>query len=237
MTRIAFAAASLLLASAALAQDQAAQPAPKTAAPAQSGMTEDQKTFYALGFALSRDLNTFALKPAELKSVEKGLGDGIAGKQPAVPMEVYIPKVRALEQSRVAAAADKRKKADEAYIGKVMKEPGAKKTASGMVIVPLKPGTGESPKATDTVKVDYEGKLTDGTVFDSSIKRGQPAEFPLNQVIPCWTEGVQLMKVGETARLICPSAIAYGDQGHPPVIPGGATLDFTVTLLEITTKK
>ena len=72
------------------------------------------------------------------------------------------------------------------------------------------------------MKVNYEGKLTDGTVFDSSIKRGQPAEFGLNGVIPCWTEGLQKMKVGGKARLVCPSAIAYGDQGRPPMIPGGA---------------
>jgi FKBP-type peptidyl-prolyl cis-trans isomerase FkpA len=199
-------------------------------------MTEDQKTFYSLGFLLAHNLDSFSLSRSEVKLVEKGLEDGTAGKTPAVPVEQYIPKVRALEQTRVTAGADKRKKADAAFIEKALKEPGAKKLPSGLVFIPLKPGKDGSPKATDTVKVDYEGKLTDGTIFDSSIKRGQPAEFPLNGVIPCWTEGVQLMKVGETARLICPSAIAYGDQGRPPQIPGGATLDFTVTLIEIVKK-
>src|SRR5262249_35765666 len=90
--------------------------------------------------------------------------------------------------------------------------------------------TGASPAATDTVKVHYEGKLTDGTIFDSSKQRGTPAEFPLNGVIPCWTEGVQKMKVGGKAKLVCPSAIAYGDRGSPPKIPGGATVEVEIGL-------
>ena len=89
------------------------------------------------------------------------------------------------------------------------------------------------PKATDTVKVHYHGTLTDGTVFDSSVKRGEPATFPLNQVIKCWTEAVQLIKVGGKSRLVCPSGIAYGDRGSPPVIKPGATLVFEVELLDI----
>ena len=101
----------------------------------------------------------------------------------------------------------------------------------------LTPGNGPSPTTTDKVKVNYEGRLTNGTVFDSSYKRGQPAEFGLNQVIKCWTEGVQKMKVGEKARLVCPSDIAYGDHGHPPTIPGGATLVFDVELLGISPKE
>ena len=119
---------------------------------------------------------------------------------------------------------------------KAAKEKGAQKTASGLVYISLREGSGTSPKASDKVKVNYEGKLTNGTVFDSSYKRGQPAEFGLNQVIKCWTEGVAKMHVGEKARLICPSDIAYGDHGHPPSIPGGATLVFEVELLGINGK-
>jgi FKBP-type peptidyl-prolyl cis-trans isomerase len=133
----------------------------------------------------------------------------------------------------MAVAAEANKAAAKGYLDKAAAEKGAERTASGMVYTSLKEGTGESPKATDTVKVNYEGKLTDGKVFDSSYKRGQPVEFPLNQVIPCWTEGVQKMKVGGKARLVCPSGIAYGDAGRPPVIPGGATLVFEVELLEV----
>src|SRR5580698_2643471 len=114
----------------------------------------------------------------------------------------------------------------QSFLDKAAAEPGAVKTASGLVYRETAPGTGASPKATDTVKVHYRGTLIDGTEFDSSYKRNEPAEFPLNRVIPCWTEGVQKMKVGGKARLVCPASIAYGDAGSPPVIPGGATLVF-----------
>jgi FKBP-type peptidyl-prolyl cis-trans isomerase FkpA len=111
--------------------------------------------------------------------------------------------------------------------------PGATRTSSGLVYRELTPGTGASPKVTDTVKVHYRGTLVDGTEFDSSYKRNEPAQFPLNRVIPCWTEGVQKMKVGGKSQLVCPSSIAYGDGGSPPVIPGGATLIFEIELLGI----
>jgi FKBP-type peptidyl-prolyl cis-trans isomerase FkpA len=119
------------------------------------------------------------------------------------------------------------------YLDKAAAEPGATRTASGLVYREMKAGTGASPKATDMVKVHYRGTLIDGTEFDSSYKRNEPATFPLNQVIPCWTEGVQRMKVGGKSQLVCPSSIAYGDRGSPPVIPGGATLIFEVELLGI----
>ena len=107
------------------------------------------------------------------------------------------------------------------------------KTGSGLVYRELRAGTGASPKASDTVKVNYRGTLVDGTEFDSSYKRNEPISFPLSGVIPCWTEGVQKMKVGGKSQLVCPSSIAYEDRGSPPVIPGGATLIFEVELLGI----
>ena len=110
---------------------------------------------------------------------------------------------------------------------------GVKKTASGAIVKTLKEGTGPSPTAANTVKVHYHGTLTDGTVFDSSVKRGDPATFPLGGVIKCWTEGVQMMKVGGKSRLTCPANVAYGDRGAPPTIRPGATLVFEVDLLEI----
>jgi FKBP-type peptidyl-prolyl cis-trans isomerase FkpA len=120
----------------------------------------------------------------------------------------------------------------QAYLDKAAAEPGARKTASGLIYRELKPGTGASPKATDTVRVHYRGTLTDGKEFDSSYG-GQPLEFPLNRVIRAWTEGVQLMKVGGKAQLVCPANLAYGERGAPPDIPGGATLVFEVELLGI----
>jgi len=119
------------------------------------------------------------------------------------------------------------------YLDKAAQEPGAVRTASGLVYFELKPGTGASPLSSDTVTVHYKGTLIDGKEFDSSYKRNEPAEFPLNMVIPCWTEGVQKMKVGGKAKLVCPSAIAYRDKGAPPDIPGGATLIFEIELISI----
>ena len=113
------------------------------------------------------------------------------------------------------------------------KEAGAVATASGLVYLSLRDGTGASPAETDTVKVHYKGTLPDGKEFDSSYKRGQPAEFPLNRVIKCWTEGVQHMKVGGKAKLVCPSAIAYGERGVSGLIPPHATLLFEIELLGI----
>ena len=114
------------------------------------------------------------------------------------------------------------------------KEPGAVVTASGLVYRSLKNGEGPTPAATETVKVHYRGTFPDGKEFDSSYSRGTPAEFPLNRVIKCWTEGVQLMKVGGKAKLTCPAAIAYGEKGAGGVIPPNALLQFEVELLGIT---
>ena len=125
------------------------------------------------------------------------------------------------------------KQKDKEYLQKAAKSPGAVATPSGLIYTELKRGKGASPKASDKVKVHYEGRLTNGAIFDSSKTRGTPAEFPLNGVIACWTEGVQRMQVGGKARLVCPSDIAYGDRGSPPTIRGGATLVFEVELLDI----
>ena len=114
------------------------------------------------------------------------------------------------------------------------KEVAAITTASGLIYRSLVEGTGASPAASDVVKVHYRGTLMDGTEFDSSYARNQPAEFPLNRVIKCWTEGVQRMKVGGKAKLVCPPAIAYGERGAPGAVPPNATLNFEVELLGIT---
>ena len=119
------------------------------------------------------------------------------------------------------------------YLDKAAAEPGAVKTESGLVYRELKAGTGANPRANDIVKVHYRGTLVDGKEFDSSYARNEPISFPLTQVIPCWREGVQKIKVGGKARLVCPSALAYGENGAPPDIPGGATLIFEVELLGI----
>jgi len=209
---------------------------------AQQLKTDDEKSLYAIGYVVgSRNLLPLNLKPNELEIVKRGMIDGATGKKAAIEVEAQMEKVNTFAQGRSSAAADKEKVAGRESAEKAAKEPGAKKievTLDGgrksfLVIKTLTPGNGPSPQPTDKVKVNYEGRLTNGSVFDSSYKRGQPAEFMLNQVIKCWTEGVQRMKVGEKARLTCPSDVAYGDQGRPPQIPGGATLVFDVELLSI----
>jgi FKBP-type peptidyl-prolyl cis-trans isomerase FkpA len=123
--------------------------------------------------------------------------------------------------------------AQNAALDAAAKEPGAVVTPSGLVFRSLKDGSGAAPGAADTVKVHYKGTFPDGKEFDSSYSRGAPIEFPLNRVIPCWTEGVQRIKVGGKARLTCPSSIAYGSRGAAGVIPPNATLVFEVELLGI----
>ena len=158
--------------------------------------TEDQKTLYALGLAVSQSLGTFTLSEAELEFVKSGLTDGVLKRPQKVDLQTYGPKINQLGQTRATALAEIEKKAGAAFATKAAAESGAKKTESGAIVTTIKEGKGATPKASDTVKVHYHGTLIDGTVFDSSVKRGEPATFPLNQVIKCWTEGVQLIKVG-----------------------------------------
>jgi FKBP-type peptidyl-prolyl cis-trans isomerase FkpA len=200
---------------------------------AQELKTEDDKTMYAIGVSLGERLTPFALSAAELELVMAGLADAALGRENKVDARAYVARIRQLQTSRAAVVAAAEKKVGEAFLAKAAGAPGAKKTPSGLVITTLSPGTGPSPKATSKVKVHYHGTLTDGSVFDSSVQRGQPAEFTLNGVIPCWTEGVQQMKVGGKSRLVCPPELAYGDRGAPPRIKPGATLVFEVELLEI----
>ena len=195
--------------------------------------TDEQKTLYALGLVLAQNLATFALSPADLEVVKAGLTDGLTNKEKKVDLQTYGPKIQELQKTRVAAAAGTERKAGQAFVDKAAAEKGAVKTQSGAIVTTVKPGTGAQPTANDKVKVHYHGTLTDGTVFDSSVQRGEPVTFPLNGVIKCWSEGVQQIKVGGKSRLVCPADTAYGDRGAPPVIKPGATLVFDVELLEI----
>jgi FKBP-type peptidyl-prolyl cis-trans isomerase FkpA len=206
---------------------------PVAAPAATQPKTEEDKTFYALGLAISQNLAVFNLSEAELEMLKAGLTDGVLGNPHAVELPAYGPKLQELQRTRTAATAAKEKKAGEAFLAKAAAEKDAIKTPSGAVVTILRAGTGDSPQATDKVKVHYHGTLTDGTVFDSSVQRGEPITFPLNGVIRCWTEGLQQMKVGGKARLVCPPDTAYGDRGSPPRIKPGATLVFEVELLEI----
>jgi FKBP-type peptidyl-prolyl cis-trans isomerase len=241
--RPAAAVAAAILALSPATPATAADPAPpKAGAPAQtpapskpSAQPDTGKTLYAVGLAISNSLEVFSLTPAELDTVLKGLRDGWAGK-PKFPLDAQaqgaineLARARAPKAAEKAAAREKEQGAP--YLAKAAKETGAKKSPSGAIVIPIREGTGPTPAATDKVKVHYTGTLVSGRVFDSSQQRG-PAEFALNQVVKCWTEALQMMKVGGKARIVCPSEIAYGPGGNA-AIPGNAVLTFEVELLEI----
>jgi FKBP-type peptidyl-prolyl cis-trans isomerase FkpA len=211
------------------ARPKAAEQAPTS--PSSAVMTDDQKIIYALGLSIYRSIGPFNLSPDELVLVQKAMLDAAAGK-PAIDLNTWGPKIQTFAQARAASGVEREKAASQAYIDKAAAEPGAVKTDSGLLYRELRPGTGPSPAAADTVKVNYRGMLVNGTEFDSSYNRNEPAQFALNRVIPCWTEGLQKMKVGGKSELVCPSNLAYGDQGRPG-IPGGAALIFQVELLEV----
>jgi FKBP-type peptidyl-prolyl cis-trans isomerase FkpA len=198
-------------------------------------MTEEEKTIYALGAMVGqRFVGPMRPSEKELEAFVRGVKATAKGGQPEFAVQDYAPKFDELARSRAAAGAADTKAAGAGFRESAAAEAGAVKLDSGLVFKTITPGKGASPKATDVVRVHYHGTLMDGKVFDSSVERGEPAEFPLNGVIPCWTEGVQKMKVGEKAKLVCPPEIAYGDAGTPGgPIPPGATLVFEVELLGI----
>jgi len=198
-----------------------------------SAKNDDQKLFYAIGQTVAKQLKVFDLTQEELELVKEGLSDAIIGKTSGVDLSIVGSKLQQLAQARNAATGEKHVRLGKEFVDKAEKEKGATKTASGLIYFTLTEGSGDSPKETDTVKVNYRGTLIDGVEFDSSYKRNQPAEFKLDGVIKCWTEGLHKMRVGGKSKLICPSAIAYGDKGSAGTIPPGATLVFEVELLEI----
>lgn len=199
---------------------------------ADSPKTEEQKTLYAIGLIVAQQLSPFNLTSVELEFVKQGITDAATGKKPLVEIDAYSKKVQELANARRNAQGEKLAAEAKVFVEKAAKEKGAIKTASGLIYLAQKEGSGSIPAASDKVKVHYSGALVNGVVFDSSYKRGQPAEFALNGVIKCWTEGMQMMKPGGKARLICPPGIAYGERG-PGLIPPNATLVFDVELLEV----
>jgi len=205
---------------------------------AQELKTDEQKTLYALGLILSQNLASFNLGAADLDAVKAGITDGVLKKDPKISLSEWGPRIQGLQASRLAVVAAAERKSGEAFLAKAAAEKGATKTASGLIITTLTAGTGPAPQVSDTVKVHYQGTLADGTVFDSSLQRGEPITLPLaGGIIKCWSEGVPLMKVGGKSRLVCPPDLAYGDQGRPPRIKPGATLVFEIEVLEIVKEK
>lgn len=197
---------------------------------------ELEMPLYALGVDLANRIEVFTLTEAELGEVVKGLSDRVSGKPSSVAQAEYLPKLQQLARERQEVKAAAAGKVNAELLERLARDEGYAKAPSGLLFKDVKAGTGPSPTAADKVKVHYRGTLLDGTEFDSSYKRGEPAEFPLRGVIPCWTEGVQKIKVGGKAQLVCPPAIAYGEGGTPG-IPPNSILKFEVELLSIQGKE
>jgi FKBP-type peptidyl-prolyl cis-trans isomerase len=242
--------AALLFAAAAVAGAQTAKPAQKPAAqpaaPAQpsgqqAGKPESvqDRASYVIGYNLGRTLKQNDVN-ANSDLIVKGLRDGLAGANGMLTdaemqstMQEFQKQVQTQQEAKQKVIGEKNKTEGEAFLAKNKARAGVKTTASGLQYEVEKEGTGPAPKATDTVTVNYKGTLMDGSTFDSSYDRGQPATFVLNQVIPGWTEGVSLMKVGSKYKFYIPAALGYGDKGAGNAIGPNSPLIFEVELLSI----
>lgn len=195
--------------------------------------TDEDKTVYAIGVVLSQSAAPLNLTPAERELLKAGFADGTENKKPRVDMKTFGPKIAGFTQARAAKTLAAEKQSSQAFLAQAAAAPGAQKKPSGLIYTELKAGDGAQPKPNDMVKVNYTGMLRDGSVFDSSAQRGQPAELAMHGVVPCWAEALQLMKVHGKAKIVCPPELAYGDQGAPPRIKPGAALMFEVELVEV----
>lgn len=226
-------AIALLLTGAACAQDPA--PAAAAAAPAEAAKTSDHDLFYALGAALARNLSPLDLGETDLAAVQEGIADAVLGRELRIEPRSVATELDGFLRGRAEGALGREKEAGVAFCQKVAEEPGAQTTPSGVVFVPISDGDGPTPSPSDTVRVHYTGTLRDGTPFDSSREGADPtpAEFVLGQVVPCFRDGISMMKVGGRARIVCPPETAYGDRGSPPSILPGSTIQFDVELLGV----
>jgi len=175
----------------------------------------------------------FALSESEYEVLQEGVRDAALGRELRLDPAEMQEDVVAFQGARLAANLEREKIASRAFLDEAAAQQGATRTESGLVFREIEPGTGESPQETSVVRVNYEGTLRDGRVFDSTRANGKPATFSLDRVIQCWREGLMRMRVGGKSEIVCPSHLAYGDSGFPPSIPPGAALAFEVELLEI----
>jgi len=204
-------------------------------ASSQSGdlMNDEQQTLYALGAALANNLREIELSAEDKRFVRQGFEDAVSGAPARVDVASFVPRIQALREQRLAATIAARRENGAAFLEQAAAQPKAVKTASGLVFRELTPGAGRQSGEHDVVTVHYEGALHDGTVIDSSLKRGKPVEFRVNGVIACWKEALLMMRAGGKSRIVCPPDLAYGDGGSPPAVPPGAALTFEIELLEI----
>ncbi|MFA5517101.1 MAG: FKBP-type peptidyl-prolyl cis-trans isomerase [Desulfuromonadales bacterium] len=201
------------------------------------------KVSYSIGLNIGRDFKQqdIDIDPALLAL---GIRDAVSGAEPRLTDEqiqetitAFQSEMMAKQEKKASEMAAKNLKEGESFLAEHAKQEGVITLPSGLQYKVIEEGAGPKPQPSDTVKVNYEGKLPDGTVFDSSYKRGEPATFPVTGVIPGWTEGLQLMKEGAKYEFVIPPALAYGERGAGPVIGPNATLAFTVELLEVNPKE
>jgi FKBP-type peptidyl-prolyl cis-trans isomerase len=194
--------------------------------------TPAQQLSYCLGLDIGKSLKELKT-PVDAQAFFRGVEDNLNGKKPLFADAQAEQIKREAFMKMQAERTTVNKGAEEKFFAENKTKPGVITTASGLQYIIVKEGAGPTPKSTDKVSVHYAGKLIDGTEFDSSIKRGQPATFPVSGVIPGWTEALMLMKVGSKYKVFIPSALAYGERGAPPKIEPNATLIFDVELLGI----
>ena len=190
------------------------------AASARSPESEADKTLYALGAQSAANLGALHLKPAEIALVLAGFDAGLHGKGPTVDQSV-VAATDAVFQRRAYAQNQK-------YLDSEARKPGAKRYPEGYIITELRPGSGATPEDHDALIMDFKGELLDGTQFESTYKRGGPARMSLQRVVPCWTAALQHMHEGGKYRLVCPSELAFGEDGFRPLIPSGSILLFEI---------
>jgi len=194
------------------------------------------KLSYAWGLAMGRQLQGMGMKELGIDDFKDGVKSVFDGSDPAMSVEEAQKMIQDYLSDLQTKAEETAKAAGKQFLEENKKNADVRETASGLQYVVEKEGEGTSPAATDEVTVHYTGRLLDGTVFDSSVNRGEPATFPLNRVIPGWTEGVQLMKEGAKYTFFIPSDLAYGPQGIPGAIPPHSTLVFEVELIKVIKK-
>lgn len=198
-----------------------------------SGAAEDQAVLRFIGERVAASLAELAFEPEEADVVADGFRAGLRGEPSELDPADSQVKLEAFLIARQGTAAAAEREASAEFLAEYAAQPDAVVSESGLVYIETQAGEGDAPGPDSQVKVHYHGTLRDGRVFDSSVERGEPSAFPLNRVISCWQEGVVKMRVGGKATLICPSTIAYGDRGSPPLIAAGAALKFDVELLEV----
>lgn len=194
------------------------------------------KLSYAWGLAMGKQLQGMGMKEINIDDFKDGIMAVFEGTDPAISIEEAQKLIQDYLSDLQKKAETAAKEAGKKFFEENKKNPDVKETPSGLQYIVEKEGEGATPAATDEVTVHYTGRLLDGTVFDSSVNRGEPATFPLNRVIPGWTEGVQLMKEGAKYTFFIPSDLAYGPQGIEGVIPPHSTLIFEVELIKINKK-